>query len=82
MYNIGPLDRLNRYYQQLKGEGSYWLRRIQRLIPGQSANLPEMPAGVKGSPVLPIVVAGCLVICCCLAFLVVAIGLYLLPAFR
>ena len=79
MYNIGPLDRLNRLFQRLSSEGGYWLRRIQRLIPGQGSKIPEIPnVDVKGTPLLPIVVAGCLLIGCCLCVVVLGIAYYVI----
>ena len=85
MYNIGPLDRLNRLFQQFSGEARYWFGRITRLISGgRGGSLPEMPdADVKGAPVLLIAVAGCLLILCCLC--VVVLGgavIYLVPLAR
>ncbi len=77
MYNIGPLDRLNRWWQQVSSQGSYWLGRVQRLIPGMGSNLPEMPADARGSILFPIAIAGCLLVCCCLAVAALAIGYYL-----
>ncbi len=85
MYNIGPLDRLNRLFQQFSGEAKYWFGRITRLVPGQRGGImPEIP-GVdsQGTPVLLIaVVGGCLVILCCLCVVLLGALVYFLPLYR
>ncbi len=67
MYNIGPLDKLNRLFQQLSQEGGYWIYKIRRLIPGQSSSLPDLSkTDTQGTVLLPIVIGGCLLVGCCL----------------
>ena len=69
MYNLGPLDSLRRLTQKLGREANYWMSRVTRLAPGARSRRPQMRDmdNFKGSPVLLIVVGGCLLLCLCLA---------------
>jgi len=81
MYNIGPLDSVRRLLDRLMREGNYWLSRVTRLVPGGRSRSPKMPDmdNFKGSPVLLIVVGGCLLLCLCLVAVVGIAGvLYLM----
>jgi len=74
MYNIGPLDSLRRITQRLQREGSYWISRVTRLIPGARSRRPQGPDldNFKGSPVILIAV-GCIVLLCACVTVVVGI---------
>ena len=76
MYNIGLLDSVRRLLQRLMREGNYWLSRVTRLLPGGRSRSPQMPDldNFKGSPVVLIVVGGCLLLCLCLVAAVGIVG--------
>lgn len=77
MYRIGPLDSLRRIAQRLQREGSYWLSRVTRLVPGARSRRPQSLDldDFKGSPVLLIAV-GCVVfLCLCVAVAAAILGI-------
>lgn len=67
MHNIEPLDSLRRITQRLQREGSYWISRVTRLVPGSRGRRPQTPDldDFKGSPVLLVAVGCVLLLCFC-----------------
>ena len=79
MHNIEPLDSLRRITQRLQREGSYWINRVTRLVPGSRRRRPQRMDLVdfKGSPVL-LVAVGCVVLLCLCVMVVAGITAVLL----